>query len=179
MFDFNKPALGTDKKEIYDLLESQAKALCADEPDPVANAANLSALLFNGLAQVNWAGFYFLRGETLVVGPFQGKPACVRIPLGRGVCGTAAASRQTQLVADVNAFAGHIACDADSRSEIVVPLVSEGVVIGVLDIDAPIPGRFDADDQAGLERIAAVWVNACQGPAAVARSDQSSNQPRG
>jgi GAF domain-containing protein len=109
---------------------------------------------------VNWAGFYFLRGETLVVGPFQGKPACVRIPLGRGVCGTAAASRQTQLVADVNAFDGHIACDADSRSEIVIPLVRDGEVLGVLDIDAPIPNRFDSEDQAGLEHVAAVWVGA-------------------
>ncbi len=160
MFDFNNTGLPTDKKEFYDLIESQAKALCADEPDPVANAANLSALLFNSLPQVNWAGFYFLHGETLVVGPFQGKPACVRIPLGRGVCGTAAASRQTQLVADVNAFDGHIACDADSRSEIVMPLVRDGVVLGVLDVDAPVPDRFDIDDQTGLERVAAVWVNA-------------------
>ena len=160
MFDFNSTELSSDKKEYYELIESQAKALCADETDSVANAANLSALLFNSLPQVNWAGFYFLRGETLVVGPFQGKPACVRIPLGRGVCGTAAASRQTQLVADVNAFDGHIACDADSRSEIVVPLVRDGALLGVLDVDAPIPNRFDADDQAGLERVAAVWVGA-------------------
>ncbi len=159
MFDFKTPELTTDKKALYDLLEAQAKALCAAETDPVANAANLSALLFNGLERVNWAGFYFLRGETLVVGPFQGKPACVRIPLGRGVCGTAAANREAQVVADVNAFDGHIACDADSRSEIVLPLIRDGRVLGVLDIDAPVPGRFDADDRAGLERIAAIWVN--------------------
>jgi len=159
MFDFKKIDLPIDNKEFYDLLESQAKALCADETDPVANAANLSALLFNSMDRVNWAGFYFLRGETLVVGPFQGKPACVRIPLGRGVCGTAAASGQTQRVADVNAFDGHIACDADSRSEVVVPLIRDGKVLGVLDIDAPVPDRFDAGDQSGLERIAAVWVN--------------------
>ncbi len=160
MFDFKNADLPSDKKELYELLESQAKALCADETDAVANAANIAALLFNSLPQVNWAGFYFLRGETLVVGPFQGKPACVRIPLGRGVCGTAAASRQTQLVADVNAFDGHIACDADSRSEIVIPLVRDGEVLGVLDIDAPIPNRFDSEDQAGLEHVAAVWVGA-------------------
>ena len=159
MFDFKTPELTTDKKALYDLLEAQAKALCGAETDPVANAANLSALLFNGLERVNWAGFYFLRGETLVVGPFQGKPACVRIPLGRGVCGTAAANREAQVVADVNAFDGHIACDADSRSEIVLPLIRDGRVLGVLDIDAPVPGRFDADDRAGLERIAAIWVN--------------------
>lgn len=160
MYDFNKSVLPTDKKELYKLIEAQAKALCADEPDAVANAANLSALLFHSLPQVNWAGFYFLRGETLVVGPFQGRPACVRIPLGRGVCGTAAASRQTQVVADVNAFDGHIACDADSRSEIVVPLVRGGAVVGVLDIDAPVPNRFDADDRSGLEALAAVWLEA-------------------
>jgi len=159
MFDFNNTDLPIDKKELYDLLEAQARGLCADETDPVANAANLSALLFNSLERVNWAGFYFLRGETLVVGPFQGKPACVRIPFGRGVCGTAAASRQAQVVADVNAFDGHIACDGDSRSEIVLPLIRDGRVLGVLDIDAPVPDRFDADDQAGLERIAAIWVN--------------------
>ncbi len=160
MFDFKNTDLPTDKKEFYLLLESQARALCEGETDAVANAANLSALLFNSLPQVNWAGFYFLRGNTLVVGPFQGKPACVRIPLGRGVCGTAAAGRQTQRIADVNAFDGHIACDADSRSEIVVPLVHRGEVLGVLDIDAPVPNRFDADDQAGLEAIAAVWLEA-------------------
>lgn len=159
MYDFKKPELETDKEELYDLLEAQANALCADETDPVANAANLSALLFNSLERVNWAGFYFLQGETLVVGPFQGKPACVRIPLGRGVCGTAAARREAQIVADVNAFDGHIACDADSRSEIVLPLIRDGKVLGVLDIDAPVPDRFDAGDRAGLERIAAVWVN--------------------
>jgi L-methionine (R)-S-oxide reductase len=160
MFDFNNNELPAEKKELYALILSQARALCADERDAVANAANLSALLFNSLPQVNWAGFYFLRGETLVVGPFQGRPACVRIPLGRGVCGTAAASRQTQVVADVNAFDGHIACDVDSRSEIVVPLVRNGTVVGVLDIDAPVPNRFDADDQYGLEAVAAVWLEA-------------------
>lgn len=163
MFDFKKPDSAIEKKELYETLAAQAKALCADEPDAVANAANLSALLFNTLPQVNWAGFYFLRGDTLVVGPFQGKPACVRIPLGRGVCGTAAERRESQVVDDVNAFAGHIPCDADSRSEIVVPLVRGGELLGVLDVDAPVAGRFDAEDRAGLEAVAAVWVEAFTG----------------
>lgn len=156
--DFKKVDLDIDKKEVYSLLEAQARALLADEDDAVANAANLSALLYHGLPALNWAGFYFLRGETLVVGPFQGKPACVRIPLGRGVCGTAAAERRTLVVDDVNAFDDHIACDVDSRSEIVVPLVRDDRVLGVLDLDAPVTGRFDADDQAGLECIASLWV---------------------
>ena len=162
-FDMKKPAEDADKKQVYSDLYAQGKALLEGESDAVANAANLSALLFHGLPELNWAGFYFLRGDTLVVGPFQGKPACVRIPLGRGVCGTAAAERRTRLVDDVNAFAGHIACDIDSRSEIVVPLVRDGEVLGVLDLDAPVTGRFDADDRAGLERIAGLWVAALSG----------------
>ena len=133
--------------------------MCEDEPDPIANAANLSALLFNSLAQVNWAGFYFLRGETLVVGPFQGKPACVRIALGRGVCGAAAQRRATIVVPDVHAFPGHIACDSASRSEVVVPLIGERL-LGVLDIDSPEPGRFDDEDARGLERLAALFLGA-------------------
>lgn len=159
-FNFKKQLLVTDKKQLYLELSAQAEALVEGEHDAVANAANLSALLFHGLPELNWAGFYFLRGDTLVVGPFQGKPACVRIPLGRGVCGTAAAERRTRVVDDVNAFVGHIACDADSRSEIVIPLVRDGDLLGVLDLDAPVTGRFDADDRAGLERIAALWVGA-------------------
>lgn len=152
---------GTDKKVFYGRLEEQARALVAGERDPVANAANLAALLFHALPRLNWAGFYFVREGELVVGPFQGQPACVRIPLGRGVCGTAAAQRETLVVDDVDAFADHIACDADSRSEIVVPLVTAaGELLGVLDLDAPIRARFDAEDRAGLERIAAVWVTA-------------------
>ncbi len=135
------------------------------EPDAIANAANAAALLFQTLPDLNWAGFYFLRAGSnrdseLVLGPFQGKPACVRIAMGRGVCGTAAAQRQSVLVEDVYAFEGHIACDADSRSELVVPLLRDGVVLGVLDLDSPLPARFDAADQAGVERLAALYVAA-------------------
>ncbi|WP_040799520.1 GAF domain-containing protein [Nocardia higoensis] len=148
-----------DRIEDYRLLGAQAEALVDGEPDRIANAANLSALIFHSLPDVNWAGFYFADGEELVVGPFQGKPACVRIPFGAGVCGTAAATRTTQLVADVHAFPGHIACDADSRSEIVVPLVRGGVVVGVLDLDSPRPGRFDEVDRAGLEALAKIFVD--------------------
>lgn len=141
-----------------DGLVAQAAALLGEERDRIANAANLSALLFQGLDDVNWVGFYFATGEELVVGPFQGKPACVRIPFGRGVCGKAAAERKTLRVADVHAFDDHIACDVDSRSEIVVPLVKSGQVIGVLDIDSPRPGRFGAKDQAMLEQVASLYV---------------------
>lgn len=146
-----------DKARFYAELEAQAHALVAGEPDRIANAANIAALIFHALPRINWAGFYFLQGEELVLGPFQGKPACVRIPLGRGVCGTAVAERRSQLVADVHAFPGHIACDAASRSEVVVPLAdSSGALFGVLDIDSPEPDRFDAADLAGLERLARV-----------------------
>jgi len=151
------PAL--PKAEAYRDLLSQAEGLFHGETDAIANAANLSALIFNGLPDLNWAGFYLLRGdEELVLGPFQGKPACIRIPLGRGVCGTAAERRQSVLVEDVHAFPGHIACDAASRSELVVPLLQDGKVLGVLDLDSPLPGRFDAEDQAGIEALAALWV---------------------
>ncbi len=143
----------------YQDLVQQARGLLADEHHRVANAANLSALIFTRLDDINWAGFYFLEGDELVVGPFQGKPACVRIAMGRGVCGTAAATRRTQRVADVHAFEGHIACDPASRSEIVVPLIVHDQVIGVLDIDSPNANRFDADDQAGLEALARVYVD--------------------
>ena len=146
-----------DKARFYAELEAQARALVAGEPDRIANAANIAALLFHALPRINWAGFYFLQGEELVLGPFQGKPACVRIPLGRGVCGTAVAERRSQLVADVHAFPGHIACDAASRSEVVVPLADpSGALFGVLDVDSPEPDRFDAADLAGLERLARV-----------------------
>jgi GAF domain-containing protein len=141
-------------------LVAQARALLAGQRDLVANAANLSALLFHGPCDVNWVGFYFLKGGELLVGPFQGKPACVTIPLGRGVCGTAAASGRIQRVADVQAFDGHIACDSDSRSEIVVPLVFSGEVRGVLDLDSPVPDRFDQRDEDMLREIAAVFVDA-------------------
>ncbi|MFU8817544.1 MAG: GAF domain-containing protein [Pseudomonadales bacterium] len=137
---------------------AQAGALLAGETDMVANAANLSALLFNTLADVNWAGFYFFKNGGLVVGPFQGKPACVRIPLGQGVCGTAALRRETIVVADVHAFPGHIACDAASNSEIVVPLIRNDALLGVLDIDSPRLARFGEPDREGLEALAALYV---------------------
>jgi L-methionine (R)-S-oxide reductase len=146
-----------DKARFYEELEAQARALVAGEPDVVANAANLAALVFNALPRINWAGFYFLQGEELVLGPFQGKPACVRIPVGKGVCGTAVAEARSQLVPDVHAFPGHIACDAASRAEIVVPLRDRaGRIFGVLDIDSPEANRFDDADLAGVERLARV-----------------------
>lgn len=143
---------------MTDGLADQARALLSGQADLVANAANLSALLFHALEDVNWVGFYFLKGEGLVVGPFQGKPACVTIPLDRGVCGAAASTRRVQRVADVHAFEGHIACDADSRSEIVLPLVRNGELLGVLDLDSPSPGRFSERDQRLLEEIAEVFI---------------------
>lgn len=149
--------------EHWDELLDRARALLHGESNPIANAANLSALIFCSLKDLNWAGFYFAEGEELIVGPFQGLPACVRIPFGRGVCGTAARDRQTQRVADVHAFDGHIACDVNSRSEIVVPLVRGDRVIGVLDIDSPVPDRFDAEDQAGFEALAAIYVGSLDG----------------
>ena len=151
-----EPSAATTKAEAYRDLAVQLAGLLGSEADATANAANTSALIFASLPDLNWAGFYFLRGDELVVGPFQGQPACVRIALGRGVCGTAAAERRTIVVDDVNAFPGHIACDAASRSEIVVPLFRGDGLIGVLDLDSPTPGRFDDDDRAGLERLAAI-----------------------
>lgn len=155
---FNPICLEGDKPDQYAQLLLACQNLLHGEHDRVANAANLSALLFNALPDLNWAGFYFFDGKELVVGPFQGLPACVRIPLDKGVCGAAARQRQTQRVEDVHAFPGHIACDAASRSEIVIPLLKNGELIGVLDIDSPLPARFDADDQAGLEAIANAFV---------------------
>ncbi|MDH3645194.1 MAG: GAF domain-containing protein [Gammaproteobacteria bacterium] len=146
--------------DFYDSLASEARALLEGESDAIANAANLSALLYQRLPEINWAGFYFLRDGELVVGPFNGKPACTRITLGQGVCGTAIATRQTQRVADVHKIDNHIVCDADSRSEIVVPLFTETQDLGVLDIDSPLTNRFDAMDQNGLERIAAIYLDA-------------------
>jgi L-methionine (R)-S-oxide reductase len=143
----------------YALLQSQLTALTADESDALANASNFIALVFNALDDVNWVGIYVLRGDELVLGPFQGKPACVRIPIGSGVCGTAAATLETQLVADVHAFPGHIVCDADSRSEIVVPLLVDGELIGVLDIDSPSLDRFDTADQEGLEALCRTYCD--------------------
>ena len=150
--------LSGSKPEQYAQLAAQAEALIADEYDRIANAANLSALVYHALPDLNWAGFYFFDGTELVVGPFQGLPACVRIPLGKGVCGAAATTRQTQRIADVHDFPGHIACDAASRSELVVPLLLNDALIGVLDLDSPVPGRFDVEDQVGLETIAALFV---------------------
>ncbi len=148
-------------RESYDELMRQARGLFEGERDVIANAANLSALIWQGLSDLNWAGFYFLKGEELVLGPFQGKPACVRIAMGAGVCGTAAAGARTVIVPDVHAFAGHIACDTASNSELVVPLIDRGRVLGVLDLDSPSYGRFDEEDAACVEILARLWVEAC------------------
>ncbi|HEU4960473.1 MAG TPA: GAF domain-containing protein [Sphingomonas sp.] len=154
MFHFDIAA--GSKPELYRDLLSALDALTAGEPDPIANMANAAALIWEYLPDLNWAGFYRAIDGELVLGPFQGKVACIRIPIGKGVCGTAAATRETQLVVDVDAFPGHIACDAASRSELVVPIVRDGEAIGVLDLDAPRPGRFDAEDAAGCEALAAL-----------------------
>lgn len=148
------------KPEIYHELALQARGLFDGERDWLANAANLSSLLFGGLADLNWAGFYVLKDGELVLGPFQGRPACVRIAMGRGVCGTAAAERTTLVVKDVHEFPGHIVCDVASNSEIVVPLEKDGRLIGVLDIDSPVFARFDDEDRAGLEALAAQFLAA-------------------
>ncbi len=140
----------------YNLLCEQLRALSEDNPHRIAKLANASALIYQGLDRLNWAGFYFLEGGKLVLGPFQGRPACIEIPMGRGVCGTAAKLDRTQLVEDVHAFPGHIACDSASRSEIVVPLHENGVVTGVLDIDSPVENRFDEADRAGVEAFARI-----------------------
>ena len=148
----------TDKAAGYRELEQQLRALLHGERDFIANCANTGALLWQMLPDLNWAGFYRLMDGQLVLGPFQGKPACVRIQLGQGVCGTAAAARKTVLVPNVHEFPGHIACDADSKSEIVVPIIKHGALLGVLDLDSPRLNRFDAVDQAGLEELVAVLV---------------------
>jgi GAF domain-containing protein len=148
-------ASGSSKAQRYADLTRALAHLLEDETDALANLSNAAALLAQGLERTNWVGFYILRGDTLVLGPFQGKPACVRIPLGKGVCGTAAARRETLIVPDVHAFPGHIACDADSRSEIVVPIVTGTTLRGVLDLDSPEPSRFDEEDRRGLEGFVA------------------------
>lgn len=152
MFDFRPDA--ATKPDLYRELADAAHALTTGEPDPVANMANLAALMWQYLPDLNWAGFYRRIGEELVLGPFIGKPACIRIPLGKGVCGTAAATAAVQLVPDVHAFPGHIACDAASRSELVVPVLRDGRVIAVIDLDSPSPARFDAEDAAGIAALA-------------------------
>jgi GAF domain-containing protein len=148
----------SDKPRAYRELARQLEGLLSGERHRIANAANAAALLFSSLPDVNWLGFYFLEDAELVVGPFQGKPACVRIAIGRGVCGAAAARRETVVVRDVHAFADHIVCDPDSRSEIVVPLIAHGSLIGVLDVDSPKIARFDEADRVGLERLAAIFI---------------------
>ncbi len=153
-----------DRKEMYGLLAQQLQALMDGERDCIPNMANMSALIHQALENVNWTGFYLMKDGMLVLGPFQGNPACIRIPVGRGVCGTAAKTMQTQLVPDVHLFPGHIACDAQSRSEVVVPLVKDGKLLGVLDIDSPIQNRFDADDQKGLETLAQMLIQGCDWP---------------
>jgi GAF domain-containing protein len=161
------PTLDADPATRYRTLAASLEALLAGEPDPIANAANTAALIWHGLDELNWAGFYLRQGDTLVLGPFQGKPACVRIPIGRGVCGAAAARRKTIVVADVHAFAGHIACDAASNSEIVVPLFSvpgnaDSPLFGVLDLDSPRRARFGEVDRAGLETLARILERSLQ-----------------
>ncbi len=150
------PSPGMSKPALYAELLSAADALTAGESDGVANMANVAALLWEMLPDVNWTGFYRMVGDGLVLGPFAGRPACIRIVLGQGVCGTAAASGQTQLVADVHKFPGHIACDAASASELVVPVLRHGAVVAVIDCDSPILARFDAEDAAGIEALAAL-----------------------
>ncbi len=157
---FATSTLTGSKPEQYAQLLDQARGLVHGENDRIANAANIAALVYHALPDLNWVGFYLYDGRELVVGPFQGLPACVRIPLGKGVCGTAASQRVTQRIEDVDAFPGHIACDSASRSELVVPLVRGDELIGVFDLDSPRLSRFDADDQAGLEAIARVFVDA-------------------
>ena len=155
---FTASTLAGSKPEQYAQLLGQARALLHDERDRIANAANLSALVYHALPDLNWVGFYFLDGAELVVGPFQGLPACVRIPLDKGVCGAAARTRATQRVEDVHAFPGHIACDSASRSELVVPLVKDYVLLGVFDLDSPVVARVGVEDQRGLEAIARAYV---------------------
>lgn len=153
MFDF-QPDPAQPKPELYRDLVEAARALTADEPDGMANMANLAALIWQFVPRLNWAGFYRMVDNALVLGPFQGKPACIRIALGQGVCGAAAASAATQLVPDVHAFPGHIACDGASQSELVVPVIRDGAVIAVIDLDSPELNRFDAEDAAGIEALA-------------------------
>lgn len=159
MFAVKRPPSGT-KAEMHSALGEQARALLAGERDLTANAANIAALIFHTLPDLNWAGFYWIKGGELVLGPFQGKPACVRIPLGKGVCGSAAQARRSIVVPEVHAFPGHIACDSASRSEVVVPVIVAGRVAGVLDLDSPVAARFDDEDARALEALVEGFVAA-------------------
>ncbi len=158
MFEARTIVSSAGKTDFYRDLRRQLDGLLDEERDPIANAANTSALLFALMPDLNWAGFYFLRGDELVLGPFQGKPACVRIGIGKGVCGAAAASGKSLVVEDVDDFPGHITCDAASRSELVVPLLRDGALLGVLDLDSPLVARFDMDDRLGIEAVAECYV---------------------
>jgi len=155
---------GVTSATVYEDLQRSVAGVLAGESDLIANTANFAALVYHALPDLNWAGIYFLRGEELVLGPFQGKPACVRIAMGRGVCGTAARRRESVLVSDVHEFPGHIVCDVASRSELVVPLIDGERLIGVFDLDSPLPGRFNAADQAGIEAAVRLLVKACRSP---------------
>lgn len=157
MFEF-QAAASASKAELYGDLSLQLQGLIAGERDGIANMANAAALIFHSVPQLNWAGFYLMRAGELVLGPFQGKPACIRIAVGKGVCGTAIAKRESIVVPDVHAFPGHIACDSASRSELVVPLFREREVTGVLDLDSPLPNRFDEEDRLGCERLAKILI---------------------
>ena len=164
MFKTAEEELPASKPALYEHLAAQLRALLEGERDLVANAANFSALVFHALPGLNWAGFYLYKGGELVLGPFQGRPACVRIRVGKGVCGAAAEARRTFVVPNVHEFPGHIACDTASNSEIVVPLLKGERLVGVLDLDSPIHARFDDEDAAGLERLAQIFLDACDLP---------------
>ncbi|MCG7392166.1 GAF domain-containing protein [Microvirga sp. ACRRW] len=158
MFEAQTLPTSANKRELYASLAQQLSGLLEGEPDAIANAANMSALIYQLLPDLNWAGFYFMRGPELVLGPFQGKTACVRIAVGRGVCGAAVERKASIVVPDVHAFPGHIACDSASRSELVVPLIKNGRVLGVLDLDSPHPNRFDEEDREGCERLVEIYL---------------------
>jgi GAF domain-containing protein len=162
MFEVKDIPVSDSKPEFYASLAQQLTGLLEGERDMIANAANMSALIFQFLPDLNWAGFYFMRGGELVLGPFQGKTACVRIVVGRGVCGTAVERKASIVVPDVHAFPGHIACDSASRSELVVPLIKNGQVLGVLDLDSPNPNRFDEGDREGCERLVRIYLAASE-----------------
>ncbi len=165
MFEAKPLPSSASKRDLYASLAQQLAALLEGEPDAIANAANMSALIYEILPDLNWAGFYFMRGSELVLGPFQGKVACVRIAIGRGVCGAAVERKTSIVVPDVHAFPGHIACDSASRSELVVPLIKDGRVIGVLDLDSPHPNRFDEEDREGCEQLVQIYLKASELPA--------------